>query len=61
MVHPSAKKRGADSQVPNKPKDKTPKDPVERKLEQGLEESTNCRTARSFAFTLGRFIRSCYT
>ena len=39
MVHPSVKKRGADAQVPRKPKDKTPKDPVEKKLEQGLEES----------------------
>jgi len=39
MVHPSVKKRGADAQVPHKSKDKTPKDPVEQKLEQGLEES----------------------
>jgi len=39
MVHPSVKKRGADAQVPHKSKDKTPKDPVEKKLEQGLEES----------------------
>jgi hypothetical protein len=39
MVHPSAKMRGADAQVPPKSMDKTPKDPVERKLEQGLEES----------------------
>jgi hypothetical protein len=39
MVHPSVKKRGADAQVPRKPKHKTPKDPVEKKLEQGLEES----------------------
>lgn len=39
MVHPSVKKRGADAQVPRKPKHKTPKSPVEKKLEQGLEES----------------------
>jgi hypothetical protein len=39
MVHPSVKKRGADAHVPRKPKHKRPKDPVERKLEQGLEES----------------------
>jgi len=39
MVHPSVKKRGADPQVPRKRKDKKPKDPDERKLEQGLEES----------------------
>jgi hypothetical protein len=39
MVHPSVKKRGADAHVPRKRKDKMPKDPVERKLEQGLEES----------------------
>ena len=36
--HPSVKKRGADSDVPRKPKHKRPKDPVE-KAEQGLEES----------------------
>jgi hypothetical protein len=39
MVHPSVKKRGADAHVPRKRKQKTPKDPLERKLEQGLEES----------------------
>jgi hypothetical protein len=39
MVHPSAKKRGADAHVPRKPEHKTPKDPLEKKLEQGLEES----------------------
>jgi hypothetical protein len=39
MVHPSVKKRGADADVPRKPKHKRPKDPVEKKLEQGLEES----------------------
>lgn len=39
MVHPSVKKRGADANVPRKPDNKTPKDPLEKKLEQGLEES----------------------
>jgi hypothetical protein len=39
MVHPAAKKRGADAQVPAKNKHQTPRDPTERKLEQGLEES----------------------
>jgi hypothetical protein len=39
MVHPAAKKRGADSQVPAKSKARTPQDATERKLEQGLEES----------------------
>lgn len=39
MVHPAAKKRGADPHVPAKPPHKHPKDETERKLEQGLEES----------------------
>ena len=39
MVHPAAKKRGADPQVPRKPAHKLPKDEAERKLEQGLEET----------------------
>jgi hypothetical protein len=39
MVHPAAKKRGADAQVPVKSKRQAPRDPIERKLEQGLEES----------------------
>jgi hypothetical protein len=39
MDHPSTKKRGADPQVPVKSKDETPKNAMERKLEQGLEES----------------------
>jgi hypothetical protein len=38
-THPATKKRGADPQVPRKPAHKVPKDPMERKLEQGLEES----------------------
>jgi hypothetical protein len=37
--HPATKKRGADPHVPQKPANKVPKDPDERKLEQGLEES----------------------
>jgi hypothetical protein len=39
MVHPAAKKRGADSQVPAKSTHQMPRDSTERKLEQGLEES----------------------
>ena len=39
-VHPAAKKRGADPQVPARPKHRGPEDRLERKLEQGLEEST---------------------
>ena len=37
--HPATKKRGADPQVPPKSKRETSLDPLERKLEQGLEES----------------------
>ncbi len=37
MVHPAAKKRGADSHVPAR--SKKHKDAKEEKLEQGLEES----------------------
>jgi hypothetical protein len=36
---PAVKKRGADADVPAKPKDQAPADKTERKLEQGLEES----------------------
>jgi hypothetical protein len=39
MVHPAAKKRGADPHVPEKPHHEKPKTSTERKLEQGLEES----------------------
>jgi hypothetical protein len=39
MAHPAAKKRGADSHVPAKSKAQMPRDAIERKLEQGLEES----------------------
>jgi hypothetical protein len=38
-VHPSAKKRGADPHVPTKQKLHVPANEMERKLEQGLEES----------------------
>jgi hypothetical protein len=38
-VHPATKRRGADSHVPSKIKRKRPKNPKEKKLEQGLEES----------------------
>jgi hypothetical protein len=39
MNHPATKKRGADPQVPQKPKHEISKDSDEQKLEQGLEES----------------------
>jgi hypothetical protein len=39
MVDAAAKRRGADSHVPTKPKHEIAKDSDERKLEQGLEES----------------------
>jgi hypothetical protein len=39
MVHPAAKKRGADPQVPAKPHHEKARDTAERKLEQGLEET----------------------
>lgn len=39
MTHPSAKKRGADSHVPQKSGTANRKDSLERELEQGLEES----------------------
>jgi hypothetical protein len=39
MIHPSAKKRGADAQVPPKSKHQRAKDLKEQSLEQGLEES----------------------
>jgi hypothetical protein len=38
-MNPAARKRGADPHVPQKPKHEVSKDPAERKLEQGLEES----------------------
>ena len=39
MVHPAAKKRGADPHVPDKAHHEKPRDEAERKLEQGLEET----------------------
>jgi hypothetical protein len=39
MTDPATKRRGADPSVPEKPQHKTPKEPAERKLEQGLEET----------------------
>ena len=39
MVHPAAKKRGADSHVPFRTKKRPYKDAKEDKLEQGLQES----------------------
>jgi len=39
MENPATKKRGADPQVPRKSEHEKPADPMERKLEQGLEES----------------------
>ena len=39
MVDPAVKKRGADPAVPEKPKHEKPVGTLERKLEQGLEES----------------------
>jgi hypothetical protein len=38
-VHPAARKRGADPHVPTKQKRYVPANEMERKLEQGLEES----------------------
>ena len=38
-VQPAAKKRGADPQVPTKDKHHLHTNQIERKLEQGLEES----------------------
>jgi len=39
MIHPSAKKRGADAHAPAKSKQQRPKELKEQKIEQGLEES----------------------
>jgi hypothetical protein len=39
MIHPSAKKHGADAHVPTKSKQQRPKDLEEQKLVQGLERS----------------------
>ena len=39
MAHPATKKRGGNPDVKHKPEHQKPKDAMERKLEQGLEES----------------------
>jgi hypothetical protein len=39
MAHPATKKRGGNPDVKAKPRSKKPNDALERKLEQGLEES----------------------
>ena len=38
MAHPATEKRGGNPDVEQKPEREKPKDPMERKLEQGLEE-----------------------
>ena len=39
MAHPATEKRGGNPDVKHKPEKQKPKDAMERKLEQGLEES----------------------
>ena len=39
MIHPAAKKRGADAHVPSQKRRKREKNSTEERLEQGLEES----------------------
>jgi hypothetical protein len=39
MADPAIKKRGGDPDVPQKSRAETPKDAMERKLEEGLEET----------------------
>jgi hypothetical protein len=39
MAHPATKKRGGDPDVKSKPHEEKPDDALERKLEEGLEES----------------------
>ena len=39
MAHPATEKRGGNPDVKHKPEQQKPKDAMERKLEQGLEES----------------------
>jgi len=39
MAHPATEKRGGNPDVKQKPEREKSKDPMERKLEQGLEES----------------------
>jgi hypothetical protein len=39
MANPATKRRGGNPDVKHKPEQQKPKDAMERKLEQGLEES----------------------
>ena len=39
MAHPATEKRGGNPDVKHEAERQKPKDPIERKLEQGLEES----------------------
>ena len=39
MTHPATKKRGGQADVKSKPDHEKPRDAMERKLEQGLEET----------------------
>ena len=39
MTNPATKKRGGDPDVKERPRREKPKDELERKLEQGLEET----------------------
>ena len=39
MAHPATQKRGGDPDVKHKPAHEKPNDDLERKLEEGLEES----------------------
>ncbi len=39
MAHPATTKRGGDPDVKHKPRHEKPDDAMERKLEEGLEES----------------------
>ena len=39
MTNPATKKRGGDPDVKEKPRSEKPKDKLERKLEEGLEET----------------------
>ena len=39
MAHPATKKRGGDPDVKHRPPHERPADAMERKLEEGLEES----------------------
>jgi hypothetical protein len=39
MAHPATKKRGGDPDVKPKPRSERPRDKLERKLEEGLEET----------------------